>query len=336
MDMEQLSLSEPNVVSRTLAILLGDDYREAFLPRILGLIELPGAAEISMAGQPTFFTRPLQAYLRHKTARPEQAGEAQREINRFLGLPETFQLRRNTNDKLTHPRGWNRNFVAEMLNDRRNEPLVSRYGLEIVEAKLWLMEEIANTEVDLIIQAGGILLFCEIKWLSAMGGSSRKAALREYDLDQLKRQYLCGLYLRQASQHTDIEEYHQLVLTLATAPSNRIKSVDLGKLHNLVPGCARFFPLYLLTWRDVANSAADCLGKHHPLVEYLLAKKAGSGRGLHASGHASGPQLMDMIKRIQPQKVIPVHTEDPEAFVEGLENTVVEVHVPILGEEIRL
>jgi len=61
-----------------------------------------------------------------------------------------------------------------------------------------------------------------------------------------------------------------------------------------------------------------------------------SGKGLHASGHASGPQLMDMIKRIQPQKVIPVHTERPEAFFEGLENTAVEVHVPILGKEIAL
>jgi len=59
MDMEQLSFSEPNVVSRTLAILLGDDYRQPFLGQILGLIEVPGAAEISMAGQPTFFTRPL-------------------------------------------------------------------------------------------------------------------------------------------------------------------------------------------------------------------------------------------------------------------------------------
>ena len=43
-----------------------------------------------------------------------------------------------------------------------------------------------------------------------------------------------------------------------------------------------------------------------------------------------------MIKRIQPQKVIPVHTEDPQAFVEGLQNTPVEVHVPVLGETIRL
>jgi len=274
MDMEQLSWSERNVVGRTLAILLGDDHRQSFLRQILGLIELPGAADISMAGQPTFFTRPLQAYLRHKTADPDQAGEAQAEINRFLRLPETFQLRRNRDGKLTHPRGWNSNFVAEMLNDRRNQPVVSRYGLEIVEAKLWLMEEIANTEVDLIMQAGRVLLFCEIKWLSPMGGSSRKPALTEYDLDQLKRQYLCGLYLRQASKDTGIEVYHQLVLTSATPPSNRMGSVDLGKLQKLVPSCAPDFPLCHLTWQDVANSAANCLGDSHPLVKYLLTKKA--------------------------------------------------------------
>jgi|GEM_PF-5316765 len=278
MDMERLSLSEPNVVSRTLAILLGDDYRQAFLRRTLGLIDLPSAAEISMAGKPTFFTRPLRAHLRERTADPSQAGEAQGEINRFLGLPEIFQLRRNTDGKLTHPRGWNKNFVAEMLSYPRNRPVVSRYGREIVEAKLWLMEEIANTEVDLIIQAGGTLLFWEIKWLSPMGRSSRKTALEEYALDQLRRQYLCGLYLQQASQETGIEVYRQLTLTSAAQPSNRVKSVDLGELQKLVPSCASDFPLYHLTWQDVATAAADCLGESHPVVEYLHNKKAGSGR----------------------------------------------------------
>jgi len=281
MDMEQLSLeelswSEPNVVSRTLAILLGDDHRQTFLRRILEVIELPGAADISLAGQPTFFTRPLTAYLRAKTADPRQADEAQREINRFLGLPETFRLRRNRDDKLTQPRGWNDRFVGQMLNDDRNRRVISTYGSEMVKAKLLVMQEIANTEVDLIIQAGGTLLLCEIKWLSAMGGSSRKPALEQYNVDQLKRQYLCGLYLQQASQETGIEVYHQLTLT-SVVPSSRMKSVDLGKLQDLVPRCAQYFPLYHLTWRDVAKSAAHCLGKSHPLVKYLLTKKAKRG-----------------------------------------------------------
>jgi len=57
-----------------------------------------------------------------------------------------------------------------------------------------------------------------------------------------------------------------------------MKSVDLGKLQNLVPSCAQHFSLYHLTWRDVANSAADCLGESHPLVEYLCNKKAKRGK----------------------------------------------------------
>lgn len=34
----------------------------------------------------------------------------------------------------------------------------------------------------------------------------------------------------------------------------------------------------------------------------------------HCSGHAYGEDLIDMIKTIRPKKIIPIHTENPEAF----------------------
>ena len=34
----------------------------------------------------------------------------------------------------------------------------------------------------------------------------------------------------------------------------------------------------------------------------------------HASGHASGEEIREMIKRINPEEVIPIHTEHPEMF----------------------
>lgn len=34
----------------------------------------------------------------------------------------------------------------------------------------------------------------------------------------------------------------------------------------------------------------------------------------HASGHASGDEIRDMIDRIAPEQVIPIHTEHPEMF----------------------
>lgn len=36
--------------------------------------------------------------------------------------------------------------------------------------------------------------------------------------------------------------------------------------------------------------------------------------GFHASGHASGPEILNMIKKIDPHIVFPVHTEHPELF----------------------
>lgn len=59
--------------------------------------------------------------------------------------------------------------------------------------------------------------------------------------------------------------------------------------------------------------------------------EAGVGEGLHSSGHASGPELITMVKEISPRIVVPVHTEDPGYFVRHLEGSGIEVHVPESG-----
>ncbi len=53
-------------------------------------------------------------------------------------------------------------------------------------------------------------------------------------------------------------------------------------------------------------------------------------RGYHASGHASGEELLRMVEEIEPEVVIPVHTERPEFFVERLSG--VRVVLPMEGE----
>jgi ribonuclease J len=57
-------------------------------------------------------------------------------------------------------------------------------------------------------------------------------------------------------------------------------------------------------------------------------------RGLHASGHASGPELIEMVRQIGPKMLIPVHTEHPEIFQQALAGTGIDVRIPSLGEEI--
>jgi len=54
--------------------------------------------------------------------------------------------------------------------------------------------------------------------------------------------------------------------------------------------------------------------------------------GLHASGHASGPELLNLIRNIAPKTLIPIHTENPDYFVRNLEGTGIEVRLPGYGE----
>ena len=46
--------------------------------------------------------------------------------------------------------------------------------------------------------------------------------------------------------------------------------------------------------------------------------------GIHASGHASGNEILDMISKINPKKIYPIHTEHPELFtMSNSENNIV-------------
>jgi len=53
---------------------------------------------------------------------------------------------------------------------------------------------------------------------------------------------------------------------------------------------------------------------------------------IHASGHASGRELQDMIDAIKPKKLIPIHTEKPGLFY----NSAGEVIIPVKGQEITV
>lgn len=55
-------------------------------------------------------------------------------------------------------------------------------------------------------------------------------------------------------------------------------------------------------------------------------------KGYHSSGHACGDDLLDLIRRINPKTLIPVHTEDPSYFIQNLRGTGIEVRPPVEGE----
>jgi ribonuclease J len=53
---------------------------------------------------------------------------------------------------------------------------------------------------------------------------------------------------------------------------------------------------------------------------------------MHASGHASGPELLELVRSVAPRTVYPIHTEHPEAFREAGPG----VHPPELGRAYQL
>jgi ribonuclease J len=54
-------------------------------------------------------------------------------------------------------------------------------------------------------------------------------------------------------------------------------------------------------------------------------------KGLHASGHACGPDLLSVVHSIRPDIMIPVHSEKPEFYVDKLKGSGIEVRVPEAG-----
>lgn len=44
--------------------------------------------------------------------------------------------------------------------------------------------------------------------------------------------------------------------------------------------------------------------------------------GLHASGHASGTEIVDMLKTLNPKKIIPIHTEHPDYLNSYFDNVI--------------
>jgi ribonuclease J len=59
-------------------------------------------------------------------------------------------------------------------------------------------------------------------------------------------------------------------------------------------------------------------------------------RGLHASGHACGPDLLEVARGIRPEVLIPVHSEHPDFYIDNLSGSEIDVVLPTVGGTIKL
>ena len=95
------------------------------------------------------------------------------------------------------------------------------------------------------------------------------------------------------------------------------QDIDFRRLHNWL----RHFGMEGkgLPYRDDATRER---GLEHP--------------GLHASGHATAGDLLELIQEIAPQTMVSIHTESPGYVVEGLKGSGIEVIVPEYAERIEI
>jgi ribonuclease J len=59
-------------------------------------------------------------------------------------------------------------------------------------------------------------------------------------------------------------------------------------------------------------------------------------KGLHASGHACGPDLLEVARGIKPEVLIPVHSEHPDFYIDHLGGGGIDVVLPAVSGTIEV
>lgn len=128
---------------------------------------------------------------------------------------------------------------------------------------------------------------------------------------------------------------------IASAPGEHLLSMSFWDIKNLIdvrPQGGRY--LYSSSEVYGEEAAADMRRLHNWLDLFGmtgvgLPEETPDGwvvpegqRGLHASGHASAADIFGLVRDIRPQTVVPVHTECPDALVEQLRGSGIEVLLP--------
>lgn len=154
--------------------------------------------------------------------------------------------------------------------------------------------------------------------------------------DYTSSKYDAG-YLTNWSEHTDFTHVENGVRArdIAKDPEDYIVFLDYFHIKELLDIGPLPGSIYIRAQSEPFNEEMRL--SEERLVNWLTKFKINEENEhepyqVHASGHASGKEIIQMINDIRPRTVIPVHTEKPELFEQMLDGA--KVTLPRCGEDI--
>ena len=141
------------------------------------------------------------------------------------------------------------------------------------------------------------------------------------------------------------EEYSSKVVLAGDVASSQSDFIlcfsfwDLNELPSIQPGAGS---LYVFSSSEPHNEEQQMdFRRLHRWMEHFGLRSIGlpvekngeweipeEQKGLHASGHACGPDLLRVAREIQPAVLIPVHSEKPEFYVDNLADSRINIILP--------
>jgi ribonuclease J len=144
---------------------------------------------------------------------------------------------------------------------------------------------------------------------SNIEGVSFPANIRDQDYSTWEREYL---HKDNTINHCDLTDQSEFILICGYFQLNELIDVQPN------PG-SKYIRSITEPFTDEMRFDAERVINWLDLLKLELYGMKGDEK-LHASGHANGSQIIDMINEISPEMVIPIHTENPEFLKQHFNN----------------
>jgi ribonuclease J len=196
--------------------------------------------------------------------------------------------------------------------------------LVILSKDAYLLEamRLASSEIPNLAQDNFISIYEDTKaqlsgWEKKVRTKYQNKLLTPREISQHQPDYiLCFSFFDINKLSSILPKEGSLYLYSSSEVYDEEGALDMERLHN---------------WLD--HFGIDRLGL--PRKEEIGWEVPQDERGLHASGHASEAELIELIKDLSPKMLIPIHTQKPDYFIELLRDTDIKVHLPKYRERLN-